>query len=119
MTLWNSSHMLTLFILMNFPIYIDTISMDMSILYFTGSLVKISIFFILANSADPDEMLHYVAFHLGLHCLPIMQHFIWVCTVCQSTCLQLSRMKGVKSYEGQLLGYFGLNHHLLPYLLGF
>ena len=26
--------------------------------------------FILANSVDPDEMLHKVAFHLGLHCLP-------------------------------------------------
>ena len=25
--------------------------------------------FFIANSADPDEMLHYVAFHLGLHCL--------------------------------------------------
>ena len=25
--------------------------------------------FILANIADPDEMPHYVAFHLGLHCL--------------------------------------------------
>ena len=24
----------------------------------------------LANSADPDEMPPYVAFHLGLHCLP-------------------------------------------------
>ena len=23
-----------------------------------------------ANSADPDEMPPYVAFHLGLHCLP-------------------------------------------------
>ena len=23
---------------------------------------------LLANSADPDEMLHYAAFHLGLHC---------------------------------------------------
>ena len=23
----------------------------------------------LANSADPDEMPHYVAFYLGLHCL--------------------------------------------------
>ena len=22
---------------------------------------------VLANSADPDEMLHYTAFHLGLH----------------------------------------------------
>ena len=23
----------------------------------------------LANSADPDELQHYAAFHLGLHCL--------------------------------------------------
>ena len=26
-------------------------------------------FFIIANSVDPDEMLHYAAFHQGLHCL--------------------------------------------------
>ena len=26
--------------------------------------------FVLANSADPDEMPYYVAFHLGFHCLP-------------------------------------------------
>ena len=26
--------------------------------------------FISATSADPDEMPHNVAFHLGLHCLP-------------------------------------------------
>ena len=24
--------------------------------------------FVKANSADPDEMSHYAAFHLGLHC---------------------------------------------------
>ena len=29
---------------------------------------------ILANSADPDEMQHYAAFHLGLHCLPSYHH---------------------------------------------
>ena len=23
-----------------------------------------------ANSADPDELPHYVEFHLGFHCLP-------------------------------------------------
>ena len=33
---------LTLFILIDFPIHIDTISMDLSILYFKGSQVKIS-----------------------------------------------------------------------------
>ena len=26
--------------------------------------------FTFTNSVDPDEMQHYAAFHLGLHCLP-------------------------------------------------
>ena len=52
--------------------------MEMSILYFKGSRVKISavyiflylkIALILASSADPDEMPPYAAFHLGLHYL--------------------------------------------------
>ena len=32
--------------------------------------LSLKIVFILANSVDPDEMPHTVAFHLGLHCLP-------------------------------------------------
>ena len=64
---------------MDYPIHIDTISMDFSIWYFKSLPVKIplndvflspKIVFILTNSADPDEMLHFVAFNLGLHCLP-------------------------------------------------
>ena len=35
---------LTLFIPMDYPIHIDTISMDLSILYFMGSQVEISVF---------------------------------------------------------------------------
>ena len=38
----------------------------------------------LADSEDPDESLHKVAFHQGLHCLPIQKrcskdiyNFIW------------------------------------------
>ena len=31
--------------------------------------LSLKIVFVLANSTDPDEMLHYAAFHLGLHCL--------------------------------------------------
>ena len=33
-------------------------------------LQSLKIFFNSANSAEPDEMQHYAAFHLGLHCLP-------------------------------------------------
>ena len=36
-------------------------------LYFSLKIVFVSKF---ASSADPDEMPHYVALHLGLHCLP-------------------------------------------------
>ena len=68
----------TLFLLMDYTILIDTIRMELSILYFKGLSVKSSIkwcisvhedWFISANSADPDEMPPYAAFHLGLHCL--------------------------------------------------
>ena len=66
--------------------------MELSILYFKGLLVRISIklcilvlkqradCFITANSGDPDVMFPdldekppYAAFHLGLHCLPKYQ----------------------------------------------
>ena len=53
--------------------------MELSILYFNVMQVKLSIklcisvlgdsVFIQANSADPDEMPPYAAFHLGLHWL--------------------------------------------------
>ena len=55
---------------------IDTISMGLPIVYFMGTQVDffkiIPVprgFLILANSADPDEMQQYAAFHLGLHCM--------------------------------------------------
>ena len=55
----------------------DMVKLGWSIVYIEGSQVMISkkyifltqkIDFALANSADPDEMPHNVAFHLGLHC---------------------------------------------------
>ena len=68
---------------MDLSIHVDRIliSIEVSILYFKRLSVKIStkfydiflshkIVFILANCADPDEMPHNAAFHLGLHCLP-------------------------------------------------
>ena len=39
--------------------------------------------FKLANSVDPDEMQHYAAFHLGLHC-------------CQRTSLWVSSIQRIK-----------------------
>ena len=32
--------------------------------------MSLKVVLILVNSADPDEMQHQAAFHLGLHCLP-------------------------------------------------
>ena len=37
--------------------------------------LSLKVVLVLANGADPDEMQHYAAFHLGLHCLP-MQPFM-------------------------------------------
>ena len=34
------------------------------------------VFFFLANSVDPDQMPHFVASDLGLHCLP--SFCLWV-----------------------------------------
>ena len=39
--------------------------------------LSLKIYFVLANSADPDEM-HYAAFHVGLHCLQ-KYPFTFVC----------------------------------------
>ena len=61
---------------MEFSIKFDRVNAGWSNVYTEGSQVIISknIVFLslninsaLANSADPDEMLHYAAFHLGLH----------------------------------------------------
>ena len=54
---------LTLCILMDFPIHIDTISIGLSIVYFKGSKVEFS-------NVCEFLSLKVVAFHLGLHCLP-------------------------------------------------
>ena len=71
--------------------HFDRISITVFILYSKGSellnydtVLSLKIVFILANSADPDEMSHYAVFHQGFHCLPI----------CQFT--GISRLKRVK-----------------------
>ena len=56
--------------------WFDTINLEWSIVYIEGSQVMhskkiLKIVSAIANSVDPDEMLHYAAFHLGLHCLAV------------------------------------------------
>ena len=57
----------------------DTINMERPIVYikvtgynFTPKILFLSLMIVvvLENSVDPDEMPHYAAFQLGLHCLP-------------------------------------------------
>ena len=50
-----------MYILREFPLEFSKIKMYIS---------SMRIFFILSNREDPDEMPHYTAFQLGLHCLP-------------------------------------------------
>ena len=63
---------------MGFSIKFDTDKSGWSIVYIEGLQVtfflklyflSLKIEFVLANSADPDEMPLYVACHLSLHCL--------------------------------------------------
>ena len=63
---------------MEFSIKLHTIRSGWSIVYIEGSqvinsnkhFISFSEDFVFVNSADPDEMSLYAAFHLGLHCLP-------------------------------------------------
>ena len=67
-------------------------------------------FFSFANSADPDEVLYFVALHLGLQCLPkysfmdfqytkvLNLRFSWVYYSIQNTMLALQYLNAVKSY---------------------
>ena len=66
---------------MDSSFWFDTINLGWSIVYIEWSHVIISknikigflslkIVFVLANSVDPDDMLHNAAFHMGLHCFP-------------------------------------------------
>ena len=63
---------------MVFSIKFDTVKPEWSIVYIEVSQVLIykhivslsmKIDYVIANSADPDEMQHTAAFHLRLHCL--------------------------------------------------
>ena len=62
---------------MDFLIHADTISFGQPIVLFKqvefqnySIFLSMKIVLILANGEGSDEMQHYAAFHLGLHCLP-------------------------------------------------
>ena len=44
-------------------------------------ILSLKVDFVFANSADPDEMPHPVAFHLGLHCLQNYPLHLGVCSL--------------------------------------
>ena len=48
----------------------------LGLFYCLSSIVLWKILLLLANNVDPDQMPHYVASDLGLHCLPLT--FLWV-----------------------------------------
>ena len=85
---------------MDYPIHTDTISMELSISYFMGSQVKISIknyaplsqkiVFILANSTDPDILVFTVCER---------DPDILVFTVCENTFFIVSRMKRINGID--------------------
>ena len=59
------------------PLHFNTISMGLPNVHFKGSQVEsftiflsLKVVFILANNAEPVDVQHYAAFHLGLYCLP-------------------------------------------------
>ena len=58
---------LTLCILMDSSFWFDTINLGYHFKNFV--LFCLKIFFTITYSVNPDEMLHYGGFHLGLHCL--------------------------------------------------
>ena len=49
-------------------------------MYFVFQSLKF--FFTLAESADPDEMLHLATSHLGLHCQYISVKKVLICIPC-------------------------------------
>ena len=75
----------TLFGQMEYPIKFDTVMSGWSFVYTEGSQViidkknvflSLKIDFVSANSADPDEMRQYAAFHPGLHWFPKLWFFV-------------------------------------------
>ena len=76
---------------MEFSIKFDTVKLGWSIVYIVGSqviILKNIVFLTLKNSADPDEMLHYAAFHLGLYCYSKLINRTCVCLrVCKTLML--------------------------------
>ena len=64
--------------------------------------------FILANSADPDEMQHYAAFHLGFQCLPknLFRGFQYTKVNVNKNLVLIQRQSMVKIYPNKLIRQF-------------
>ena len=88
---------LTIFLLVDQPIHIDRINMELSILYLSSSHCQNCIndvfLSLKINNADPNEMPLYAALHLGLHSLPkiffisYLSNQLHCCTLPDKRCL--------------------------------
>ena len=67
---------------MGFPVFIDTISIGLPIVYFKGSQVEFSILECISVSKSSNLILANSEILMKCN---IMLHFIWVIIVCQST----------------------------------
>ena len=87
---------------------------------------------VLTNNEDPDQMPHFVASDLGLHCLPMSQKWdarlicvlrclIWVCTVCLCPKNGMLGLYGLKRFvnDFQELTHFSRFHKIKINLLLF
>ena len=59
-------------------------------IFYKISYSCLKIFFTCTNRVDPDEMQHYAAFHLGLHCL---QEYCFGVSGIQRVIKEFSRIK--------------------------
>ena len=104
------SLILSLYVPILFPIKFDIVMSRWSIVHTEGSQVMIpppppqkknvflslKIEFVFANNADPDEMPHIAAFHLGKCCT--LRHVIWVFTAVKLPVLGLLVFKGLSPF---------------------
>ena len=67
----------------------------------------LKIVFFLANSADPDEMPPYAAFHRSLHCLPKYMYLFFSYDIASGSeimpCIKIDKLLVVYRFSGNVM----------------